>query len=168
MEHHSLYTSEIQPHLRLLAGHRPSQPKAQASCHFGLGVAIANVIADALPELTVKKACGGVDYAKRGEDFAVIAKKVLHMYVKKIETAAHWKGVSPLPMSHDSPPSWTKTTRSSTDYDTGPQKPEYGAKALGDGRRVLNEYFSPNIAKSLRVDHLRRTTILPLQPLGRM
>ncbi|KAH9946427.1 arginyl-tRNA synthetase [Epithele typhae] len=137
-------------------------------------IAIAKVLADALPALTVEKAYEGVDYGKKGEDFTValprfrlpgkvdeLAKKVLEKFQPDewIETVVHSKAFLHFQCRTTTLNCLVLDQIHALTYDTESKKPEYGANSLGEGKRVLIEYSSPNIAKSFHVGHLRGTII---------
>ncbi|KAI0659950.1 arginyl-tRNA synthetase [Cubamyces menziesii] len=137
-------------------------------------IAIAKVVADALEPLTVEQVYQGVDYGKKGEDFTValprfklpgkideLAKKVIAKFQPDewIESVTHDRAFLHFRCRTNTLTRLVLDQIHALTYDTASKQPEYGANYLGEGKRVIIEYSSPNIAKSFHVGHLRSTII---------
>ncbi|KAI0765902.1 arginyl-tRNA synthetase [Trametes elegans] len=137
-------------------------------------IAIAKVVADALEPLTVDKVYQGVDYGKKGEDFTValprfklpgkvdeLAKKVIDKFQPDewIESVTHDRAFLHFRCRTSTLHRLVLDQIHALTYNTESKQPEYGANYLGEGKRVIIEYSSPNIAKSFHVGHLRSTII---------
>ncbi|KAI0330747.1 arginyl-tRNA synthetase [Cubamyces sp. BRFM 1775] len=137
-------------------------------------IAIAKVVADALEPLTVEQVYQGVDFGKKGEDFTIalprfklpgkideLAKKVIAKFQPDewIESVTHDRAFLHFRCRTNTLTRLVLDQIHALTYDTASKQPEYGANYLGEGKRVIIEYSSPNIAKSFHVGHLRSTII---------
>ncbi|EAU86095.1 arginyl-tRNA synthetase [Coprinopsis cinerea okayama7 len=139
--------------------------------------AIAQLLSESLG-LPIEKAYDGVDYGKKGEDFTValprfrlpgkvdeIAKKVIDKFTPNeyIESVVHDKAFLHFRLNTNNMIRAVLTQVYELTHvvpkSAGREDGLYGQNSVGEGKKVIIEYSSPNIAKSFHVGHLRSTII---------